>query len=84
MGGGGAKEQEQNLLTCRLLLLGWAQPPTYLMKKEVLAEEPVLQGPPRLHILDVLSGRTEEGPPRTVSATATAATAASACGKEGL
>lgn len=38
----------------------------------------VVQAPPRLHVFDAPSGPTDRGPSRTVSATATAATAASA------
>lgn len=71
---------------------------TYLTKKEAavdgLVEPParvlgagvtraVLQAPPRPHIFDTPSGPTVGGPSRTVSATATAATAASACREGG-
>lgn len=69
---------------------------TYLTKKEAAADGPVeplagvpgagetraaVQAPPRPHIFDMPSGPTGGGPSRTVSATATAATAASACRK---
>lgn len=65
----------------------------YLTKKEAAADAPaagvpgagetraVVQAPPRPHVLDAPSGPPEGGPSRTVSATATAATAASACGE---
>lgn len=66
---------------------------TYLRKKEAAADGPVEpptgvpgagvtraaeQAPPGAHVFNMPSGPTEGGPSRTVSATATAATAASA------
>lgn len=71
---------------------------TYLLKKEAAADGPVeppagapgagvtraaVQAPPRPHVFDTPSGPIVGGPSRTVSATATAATAASAWRGEG-
>lgn len=59
---------------------------THLMKKEAAADGPgvtsaAVRDPPLPHVFAAPSGLKVGEPSRTVSATATAATAASACGK---